>query len=193
MNFIYSRWYTILLRLTDVILLSILWALVSTPLITIYPATIALMDTTNDWDLNGTTGRIWSHFFASFNTELKKKFLISLLWLVVFGSIYLNYSLYVPMESQMDRIVVSLIFISNIVSIMFFFVSGLIWSRTNEDVTIKQLLSKSLSFIASRPFRSVLVTIILYFLIECIITIPVLSFVIGIPVALLAVILNNEH
>lgn len=181
------------MRITDVVLLSILWALVSTPLITLYPATIALMDTVNEWDLNGTTGRIWLHFFASFKTELKKKILISIVWLIVLGSIYMNYSIYIPMDSQMDRIIVTLIFISNIISIMFFFVSGLIWSRTTQGISIKQLFSESLNFIASRPFRSVLVTFVLYFLIECIITIPVLSFLIGIPVSLLAIILNSEN
>ena len=66
MNFIYSRWYTILLRVTDVILLSILWAIVSTPLITLYPATIALMETINHWDDDGTTYVQGSHAWHVF-------------------------------------------------------------------------------------------------------------------------------
>lgn len=179
------------MRVTDVIFLSFLWALVSAPLITIYPSTIALMDTIKEWDSEGTTGRIWFNFFTSFKIEFKKKLLISLFWIIIFGSIYMNYSIYVPIENQIGTVIVSLIFTSNFISIMFFFVSGLIWQQGNKDTSIKSLFSDSLSFIVSRPFRSVIVTIILLFLLESIITIPVLSFVVGIPIALLAVILKS--
>lgn len=192
MNFIYSRWYTILLRVTDVILLSILWAIVSTPLITLYPATIALMETINHWDDDGTTGRIWLNFFSSFKSEIKKKLLLSSIWLVVFVSIYLNYTLYFPTKNQFDVLILSLIFISNLLSIMFFFVTSLVWSRSEIKITFKELFLKSLELITSRFFRTVLVTVITFFLIECTITIPVISFLIGIPIALLAVILSNE-
>ena len=192
MNFIYSRWYTILLRVTDVILLSILWAIVSTPLITLYPSTIALMETIKHWDDDGTTGRIWLNFFSSFKSEIKKKLLLSSIWLVVFVSIYLNYTLYFPTKNQFDVLIVSLIFISNLLSIMFFFVTSLVWSRSEIKITFKELFLKSLELITSRFFRTILVTVITFFLIECTITIPVISFLIGIPIALLAVILNSE-
>lgn len=178
------------MKVTDVILVSILWAIVAAPVITLYPATTALVATIKQWDDAGATGLIWKTFFGHFKSELKLKLVFSVFWFIVFASVYANYLLYSPIETQMDRVIVSASFISNAISVCIFFVSSILWGLSNVKVTLKQLLIDSLLVIASRPFRSLLVTAILLFLIESILTLPIIYFISGIVISLLSIILT---
>lgn len=178
------------MKITDVILVSVLWAIMAAPVITMYPATTALVATIKRWDDEGATGLIWKTFFNHFKSDLKLKMIFSIFWIIVFASIYTNYLLYSPVQTQMDQVIVSVSFISNGISVCIFLVSSILWGLSDVKVTFKKLLIDSLLVIGSRPFRSLLVTAILLFLIESILTMPIIYFISGIIISLLSVILT---
>jgi len=74
--------------------LSLLWAVLCLPVITIVPSTIALFDAVTR-NIRGDQPGIFSRFFHTFRNEFKRGIVLSLIWLVIaaifgFGFIYLD-------------------------------------------------------------------------------------------------------
>ena len=78
--------------LGDIVMLSLLWALCSIPVLTLGSATCALYDTAAHV-LRRRDDELFSRFFQSFRRELKSGLLATLLCLVLAGLVYLLYAL----------------------------------------------------------------------------------------------------
>lgn len=178
------------MKISDIILLTLLWALFSLPLITAYPATIALFETMKKWNKLGVTGQVWHNFFTSFRINLRVKLFYSIIFILVFGSIYINYYIYSPIESRLDATIIFLTFISNGISMVIFYVSCLLWNDEENKIKLMERLVLVVSKIVLHPFKTALLFIILIFITEAVIIFPILYFIVGIILGLSSISFN---
>lgn len=85
-------------RITDIIILSLLWVICCIPVVTIVPATSAVYYVTLKMVRQEDSGIIRS-FFHSFKDNLKQGILLTLLFLVCGGFLYLDYMFTADMTS----------------------------------------------------------------------------------------------
>ena len=83
----FLRWFG---KMADVILLSLLWALCSLPVVTIGAASIALYDSIARC-VHGKHESPFKYFFHVFKTELLRGILITLVWAALGVALYLGY------------------------------------------------------------------------------------------------------
>jgi len=188
LNFVYSNWYGILLKISDVILLSLLWAIVSIPLITIYPATIALVHTMRKWADEGQTGQVWMNFFMSFRVNLKIKLLYSVIVVLTAISSYVNIYLHSKGLVQLNEMVILLMVISNGVTMLVFFASCINWDEKNIKVALLERLKSTVATIIAHPFKSIVLLVLLIFIFETVLIYPMIYFIVGIVLGLLGLI-----
>ncbi|WP_321382589.1 YesL family protein [uncultured Enterococcus sp.] len=74
MKLVETKIYTQLIVISDYLLLGLLWVIVSLPIVTLVPASAAVLYVLRQWQ-DGTTGSIFAHFF----TGIRKHFFINLL------------------------------------------------------------------------------------------------------------------
>lgn len=75
MKLVETEFYTKLIVLSDYLLLGLLWVVISLPVITVVPASVAVLYVLRQWQ-GGATGHILNYFF----TGIRKHFFINVLW-----------------------------------------------------------------------------------------------------------------
>jgi uncharacterized membrane protein YesL len=84
MKIIDSRFYSWMESATNFFLLTLLWLVVSLPVVTIFPATTAMFGVFRAWEDNESTG-IVGPFFAAFRMRFLQSLLVGLAWTIVGG------------------------------------------------------------------------------------------------------------
>ncbi|CAA9585590.1 MAG: hypothetical protein AVDCRST_MAG18-3779 [uncultured Thermomicrobiales bacterium] len=82
MKILDSRLYRLAETITNYFLLNLLWALLSLPLLTVYPATVALFSVLRTWRV-GDSAEIVGPFFAAFRAKLGQSLLLGLGWTAI--------------------------------------------------------------------------------------------------------------
>jgi uncharacterized membrane protein YesL len=89
MNFLDSSWYWWANRLSSYLLLSVLWLLCSAPILTLFPATVALFAVFRAWQENPDEA-FYQPFFAHLRRYFWGDFALGLLWLLSAALLTLN-------------------------------------------------------------------------------------------------------
>lgn len=79
-------------RIPDMILLSLLWLVLSIPIVTLVPASIALYDAVAR-NVRPDEKGAYRRFFRTFRKELGRGILMGLLWIVIAAVLYVGYSI----------------------------------------------------------------------------------------------------
>lgn len=89
--FIDSRFYSILVFVSNMFLLNMLWLIFCLPIITIFPATAAMFGVVRQWINHKETG-VFQTFLRCFKENFKQSFLIQLVWVLLAVSLVFDYS-----------------------------------------------------------------------------------------------------
>jgi uncharacterized membrane protein YesL len=86
-------------KIGDFCVLSVLWILLCIPIVTFVPASIALFDSVAHC-IHGTEDGPTHRFFRTFKSELLKGILLSLVWLVIGGTLFYGFSILLHMGQE---------------------------------------------------------------------------------------------
>ena len=116
MNFVNSKFYYVLEKITNFFLLNIIWLLLSLPLITLYPATAAMFAVLRDWRQGKGSG-VFRSFLRYFKTYFKHSFLYGLLWFLFAAIFIIDLSLINELEfsANTSLIMTSLLFMLGLI------------------------------------------------------------------------------
>src|SRR4051794_26334118 len=84
MRFLDSRFYRVVEAATNILLLGLLWLVVSLPLVTLFPATVALFGVLRAWDEQEGVG-ITGPFFATFREKFWQSLVVGCAWTAIGG------------------------------------------------------------------------------------------------------------
>jgi uncharacterized membrane protein YesL len=110
MKFLNSNFYHSLVKISNFLLLNVLWFLLALPLITLFPATVAMMAVVRDWRSKEESG-VFKPFFHHFKDNFKQSFLYGILWAIILIILYINFILLGEMGSMANTIVTILLII----------------------------------------------------------------------------------
>ncbi|NHC40527.1 DUF624 domain-containing protein [Bacillus sp. MM2020_1] len=116
MNALNNRLYTTLNTIVDLFLLNLLWVMTMLPLITFFPATVAMFGVVRKRILQKETEGIVKSFFKIFKENFKQSFILSIFWSVLALFLFLDYRLIQPGDS----VVQLLLYIVLIIGILLF-------------------------------------------------------------------------
>jgi uncharacterized membrane protein YesL len=111
LRFLDSRFYGWLEAFTNFFLLSLLWLVVSLPVVTIFPSTAAMFGVVRGWVRNGEIGGL-GEFFPKFRENLKGSLLLGLLWTILGATLALDVALVNQMPPTQRVIVGTLTFLA---------------------------------------------------------------------------------
>lgn len=134
MKLVETKIYSQLIMISDYVLLGLLWVIVSHPLITLIPASVAVLYVLKQWR-NASTGQLLLHFYRG----LKKYFFINLFMSGLTISLYFTTNLLLQESSR--SLMISGYFVS-IVYLMFL-LSWIDHCRRSETLSIFALFEKS--------------------------------------------------
>lgn len=83
MKLVETKIYAQLIVLSDYLLLGLLWVIASLPIVTLVPASTAVLYVMKQWQ-GGTTGSIFYHFFTGIKKHLVVNMLLSALTVAIF-------------------------------------------------------------------------------------------------------------
>ncbi|OCA87825.1 hypothetical protein A8F94_08250 [Bacillus sp. FJAT-27225] len=89
MNFLHSKYYYIFEKISNFLLLNLLWLLLSMPVIILLPATAAMFGVIRSWIKNKETSVI-RVFFELFKENFKHSLLFGIIWAIYAASAYIN-------------------------------------------------------------------------------------------------------
>lgn len=113
MRFLDSRFYAALEKISNFLLLNLLWLIFCLPIITIFPATVAMFGVVRQWILHKDYS-IVSPFIRYFKENIKNSLLLGLLWTILAGLFYVNFTL-VPSIGALQYIILPILFILGII------------------------------------------------------------------------------
>lgn len=119
MKLVETRFYYIAMLLTDYILLGILWVVVSLPLVTFIPASLATLFVIHQWNMGNKSG-ILKLFFLGFKQHFRLKMLFSLSILFIYFSTTINLKL-IKMTGEYTTLLISLFAINILIAVFFCF------------------------------------------------------------------------
>ena len=98
-------------RIADFFILSVFWMVCCVPIVTLFPACIALYDSTAHCVL-GNEQHPYSRFFRTFRNELKRGVGLTLLWCAIGAVAVLGYQLLGQLVPEAQRMTVSSIYLA---------------------------------------------------------------------------------
>lgn len=108
-NIFNSKLYKALDKITNLFFINMMWLLASLPLITLFPATAAMVGIYKDWS-EGKESDIFKSFFIHFKTNFKHSFIYGLLWFLVLIIFYIDIGILSEFESY-NFILTALLFL----------------------------------------------------------------------------------
>ncbi|MGP4041060.1 YesL family protein [Gracilibacillus sp. D59] len=179
MKIVNSQWYRVLELLSNLLILNFLWLITCLPVITIFPATSAMFSVIRRWKRNGESN-VLSLYFYYLKHHFKQSFFIGILWVIFFVVLYLDFQLFVQIESNM---VVLLLIPMLFIGLIFLFTTLFLFPmmshyRMSWKATIKNSFILSFAYFPISLLNLIIVIILSIILIYLPITI-VLVFGIG--------------
>jgi uncharacterized membrane protein YesL len=142
MKLLESRFYSVLVFISNIFLLNILWLIFCIPIITIFPATAAMFGVVRQWIVNKEY-RVFQPFFELFKGNFKQSLIIEIVWVLLAGFLYLDYTISVNL-GFMQNIILPVVYIIGFIVI---FISVFLFpSMVHYQVTIKQIVKNSMLF-----------------------------------------------
>jgi uncharacterized membrane protein YesL len=172
MNILNSRMLRNIERIVDLFLLNLIWLLLCLPVVTIFPATVAMYGVTRKWVMGKETDGVFRSFFLLFRECFFQSIGISLLWFVLAYLIFVNYHLVQSNLFMMAILgVLTLLFLS--ITVYLFPVMA------HLETKWKHMIRNSLTMAISYPLSTLLLIGILIISAYLIYIMPVLIFIIG--------------
>jgi uncharacterized membrane protein YesL len=122
MNLFHSRFILVLEKLTSFFLLNLLWLIMCIPIITIFPSTTAMFAVVRQWIREEDSSSVFNPFFRYFKENFKQSFIIGVLWTIISYLIFLNFRVFLTIESALLK---SIMFPILIVFCIFFVLTSL--------------------------------------------------------------------
>jgi len=114
MNFLNSRFYSILETVSNFFILNIIWVLMCLPVVTIFPATAAMFGVVRQWIMKKDSS-IFGPYFRLFKENFKQSFLLGIIWVLVVTILYIDYQLITQFGSILKIVFTSLLFVLGII------------------------------------------------------------------------------
>lgn len=109
--------YHKLIKITNYVLLNIIWLIMCVPLITVFPATAALFSVVRKWQKSDTLS-LFSDFMGSFKEHFKDFFLIGLVWSLLGVILVVDLYFFFNIDALWSHPV---LFITGILSVLYLF------------------------------------------------------------------------
>lgn len=109
MDILNSTLYKVLDRITNLFFLNVIWLLSSLPLITLFPATVAMFAVFRDWT-TGQEGNLFKSYFKHFKENFKHSFFYGILWFLLLIIFYIDLIIISKIETY-NFILMSLLFL----------------------------------------------------------------------------------
>lgn len=159
MNSVTEKLMRILEFFTSFFLLNILWLLFCLPVLTIFPATVAMYCVVRQWILHKDYS-VFKPFFQFFKKNFKTSFLLGLVWLLFAGIFIVDYFLL----GKLGGFQTFLLPVLAIFGTLFLFISSFIFSTiANYNVNFINAIKNSL-FFSVRYFLTAIASILLLIL-----------------------------
>jgi len=111
MKLLDSKFYSILLFISNIFLLNIIWLVMCLPLITIFPATAAMFGVVRQWVVHKDVS-IFAPFFRYFKENLKQSLLLEVIWVFLAAFLVIDYTIALKMGFSQSIILPILFVIS---------------------------------------------------------------------------------
>ena len=157
MNIINSRFYRILEVVSNFFLLNILWILMCIPIITIFPATVAMFAVLREWIMNKENG-VFRSYFRFFKENFKLCSIVGMLWVIVITILYVDYQLISQFNPVMHMIFTSLLFVLALLTL--FVTIYLFPVMVHYQLPIRGIIKNSF-FMSIMAFPTTIVSVIL--------------------------------
>ncbi|MBO1005129.1 YesL family protein [Pseudogracilibacillus auburnensis] len=157
MNILNNRFYILLEKLSNLLLLNLCWIIASIPIITLFPATAAMFSVIRDWKIKDEVSVI-KPFMIHFKKNFKQSLLIGILWVPFALLLYFDYFYIVQTQTEWRvYLLVPLFFIA----LLFTFMSAFLFPvMIHYQLRIRDVLKNT--FIVSLVyFPTTIVSIIL--------------------------------
>lgn len=142
MRFLDSKFYAALETISNFLLLNLLWIIFCLPIITIFPATVAMFGVVRHWILHKDYS-IVSPFIRYFKENIKNSLLIGFLWTVIAGLLFVNFTI----ASSIGPLQYIVLPITVILGIIFLFGTIFLFSvMVHFELTIFHTIKNSIIF-----------------------------------------------
>ena len=112
-----SGFYRLLEKFTNILLLNLLWIISCLPIITIFPATVAMFGVVRQWNQNKEPNIFKSYFFF-FKENFLRSFIYGIIWFVLAFLLYFNVTVSLEMSGAFMMIMVSILMFFSLLFIM---------------------------------------------------------------------------
>lgn len=102
-----GTFYRILDKFINFFFLNLLWLLMCLPIVTIFPATVAMFGVVRQWSQKKDTG-VFKNFFIFFKENFLHSFLLGIIWFGVAYLFYFNISMSLQMPEVLKFMVLSI-------------------------------------------------------------------------------------
>ncbi|MFC4388784.1 YesL family protein [Gracilibacillus marinus] len=175
-----SKWYQILEKVTNYILLSVLWAIISLPLVTLFPATTAMFGVIKDWHEQKEKG-VLKHFFKHFSNHFKKSLLLGIIFWIVCIIFILDILIMNEVKSTASTLIFSLLIMMAVV--VSFICVYLFPIMVSYKLSIKNIIKNAFLFSIMYFPTSLISFSLLAVSVYIIILVPIMVFIVVSPVA----------
>lgn len=172
MKLVETRFYSVMLEITDYILLGIVWIITSLPLITISSSCSAVYYVIDCWN-QGDKGRILKHYFVGFKNQIMVN-LISSLWFIT--TLYLINDQITNLTRESNSILI-LFIIAFIFSTSFYFRLVANFSKESYQDTILSKLKKSFLDVLTHFLSNLCIVMLAYLFYLLVVIFPPMIFI----------------
>jgi len=169
--------YRVLETFSNCVLLSLLWLAACLPVVTIFPATMAMFGVTREWTRGGDLG-LWRAFSFYFRQNLRQSLWLELLWAVSGAMLAAN----LLAIGQMQDLAKALLY-PPVLLLCFLHVSTSLWLFpvvvSYDDVGWKAVLRNSLLYSVGRPLTTLGSLLIVVAAAGIVISAPISLLVVG--------------
>lgn len=166
--------YRLLEKLTNFLLLNVLWIIMCISIITIFPATAAMFAVVRQWIRKEDSG-VFRNFFIYFKENFYQSFPLGIIWLLIAFLFYFNINISLQMAGPIKVIMISLLSF-----LLLFFVMTSIFLfpiMVHYKMRWKTLIKNSFLFSISQFWVTIRCIFILFLTIFISFTIPITSFI----------------
>ncbi|MGV3464607.1 MAG: YesL family protein [Heyndrickxia sp.] len=140
--------------ITNFAYLNILWFFFSLPVITIFPATTAMLQVIRKWS-NDEEGSILENFFYFFKLDIKKGIVIGAIMTFILGALIGDFFIIMSLNNPWQSILLPLLIVISLLYVMISLYFPLLFIKSSGS--IKHLMVMSFVLSIKRPFQPLVV------------------------------------
>ncbi|MGE8203795.1 YesL family protein [Heyndrickxia sp. NPDC080065] len=157
-----NKFFRVLELITNYAYLNILWFFFSLPVITIFPATIAMFQVIHKWSKDEETSILQS-FFHYFKKDCKKGIIIGGIMIFIIAALVGDFFIILELKNPWQSILLPVLIIITLLYFMMMLYFFLLFMRFN--TSMKHLLSMAFVLSIRRPIQPIIVLLIFLILI----------------------------